>query len=842
MNSLLKISHPEILTFTQWESPGKVEDSSGKIMSYRSPELESPGLISCIGTFDTARSFNSIRIKPHPELRELFPNTFRFEISNDGVVWEPILHEANFRGGFLDQGEWHFSLISARMVKLLLSVDRPDASGKYAAAFGELSVMVSGIVHVEVSSELDRLWVKENLIDRRTDYGWSSALRQKPQNEFVHLDLGSINRVGEIRLLSKNDRDTFFPDSFRILYSEDSITYHHLIEETGFMAEPGTWYRWRFLPTNIRFLKLDIAEGARTREGKHVSQIIEIELYAVPDLVDKTEKSLPEPIPYASVLRSGILRMAMDGEVKEGVAVQASDRRLRDATTEAKGIVELASDGEDRENVAVQGNDRRLKYASEDLPGILRLARDGEARAGHAVQGNDSRLKPATEDEAGLVELAADGENRPGVAVQGSDHRLRISTEKAHGIVRLATDGSVRPGEAVQANDSRLRSATEEYPGIVRFARAGEQSDSAAVQGDDPRLRYATMQSAGIVELARDGEVREGAVLQSHDARIRPATESAPGIVEFCAPGSAAQGRAVQGHDPRLSDARRPLPHEHDYAAREHDFAAHTGTIALEKEMGAELKGFAAPQSNFAPVSGRNKGQGSGLLGVGQATGVLGAGESAGMVALGLKEGQGLLAAADAGAGARVLSQKGYSLVAGAPFRDLKASPYAILMQGLMHAQGSVVFSGPAEPCMAAFFPAESGDVLSPGDVVVAGTKPGTVRKSKSAQESSVIGVVVKNASIVLEAPEGYLPGAGPAEGFADPVAPAGMVLVALSGIVKIRSQGSVKPGDLLVTSGQPGKAEKMNADRYKPGTVFGRALDELQKGEGLIRSILSLA
>lgn len=841
MNSLLKISHPEILTFTQWESPGKVEEASGRIISYRSPELESPGLISCIGTFDTARSFNSIRVKPHPELRELFPNTFRFEISNDGVVWEPILHEANFRGGFMEQGEWHFSLISARMVKLLLSVDRPDAAGRFAAAFGELSVMVSGIVQVEVSSELDRLWVKENLVDRRSDYGWSSALRQKPQGEFVHLDLGSINRVGEIRLLSKNDRDTFFPESFRILYSEDTITYHHLIEETGFMAEPGTWYRWRFLPTNIRFLKLDIAEGARTREGKHVSQIIEIELYAVPDLVDKTEKSLPEPIPYASVLRSGILRMGMDGEVKEGVAVQASDRRLRDATTEARGIVELASDGEDRENVAVQGNDRRLKYASEDLPGIVRLARDGEARAGHAVQGSDRRLKLATEEDAGLVELASDGENRPGVAVQGSDNRLRVATEKAHGIVKLAVDGSVRPGESVQANDSRLRAATEEYPGIARLARAGEQSEGAAVQGDDPRLRYATMQSAGIVELARDGEVREGAVLQSHDARIRPATESTPGIVELCSPGSATQGRAVQGHDPRLGDARRPLPHDHDYAPKEHDFSAHTGTIALEKGMGGELKGFAAPQSNHAPISGRNSGPGSGLLGVGR-TGVVGAGESAGVYALGLKQGQGMVAAADAGTGARVLSQKGYSLVAGAPYKDLKASPYAIMMQGMMHAQGSVVFSGAAEPCIAAFFPNESGDVLSPGDVVVAGSKPGTVRKSKSAQEAGVIGVVVKQAAIVLEAPEGYLPGADAGDGFVDPAPPPGMALVALSGIVKIRSQGAVKPGDLLVTSGQPGKAEKMNADKYRPGTIFGRALDELPKGEGLVRSVLSVA
>ncbi|MBI3396590.1 MAG: discoidin domain-containing protein, partial [Spirochaetia bacterium] len=407
MKEQIRISHPELLTFTSWSAPGVSEEGPGKVLSWRSDELDTPTLTACTAAFDTLRSFNAVHILANESHPDFFPRTFRIEISADGTIWEPILRESDFVPG-QHGGRWHFPLIEARYIKFLFVVDKPNAAGAYFSAFGEFRVMVSGIVQLDVSSELDRLWVKENLTDGRPEYGWSSMLRSKKQEEWLQLDLGSINRVGEIRLLSKNDNETFFPEVFRISYSEDDLSWHHLLEENGFLAEPGTWYRWRFLPTNVRYLKLTVDEGAKSREGKYVSQIIEIELYAAPDLIEKSGKSEPEAVPYASVLRSGIVRLAMDGEVREGVVIQWSDRRLRDATAQNKGIVELAADGEDAALVAVQGNDRRLKYATEDMPGITRFARDGEVRAGHAVQGSDRRLKPSTEDEMGLVELAAD--------------------------------------------------------------------------------------------------------------------------------------------------------------------------------------------------------------------------------------------------------------------------------------------------------------------------------------------------------------------------------------------------------------------------------------------------
>ena len=74
------------------------------------------------------------------------------------------------------------------------------------------------------------------------------------------------------------------------------------------------------------------------------------------------------------------------------MAVQGSDKRLKNATTTARGIVELAEDGEDSPGVAVQGSDKRLKLANEEKAGIIKFAKKGETRKGLAVQSDDPRL------------------------------------------------------------------------------------------------------------------------------------------------------------------------------------------------------------------------------------------------------------------------------------------------------------------------------------------------------------------------------------------------------------------------------------------------------------------
>jgi len=848
MNNTVRISHPEILLFSRWTAQGQVEESSGRILSWKSEELETPTLVSCIAGFESERSFNSIHLSSHPEFADFFPDTFRFEISHDGQVWEPILQESSFRSTMTGHASWNFPLITARYVKFLFFVDRTLKNGKFFSAFGEYRIMVSGIVQIETSSELDRLWVKENLIDERKEYGWSTALRARKQEEHISVDLGSINRVGELRLLTKNDHDPFFPEVFRVSYSEEGIAWHHLFEENGFIAEPGTWYRWRFLSTNMRFVKISIDEGARTREGKFISQIIEIELYATPDILDESGKASAEPVPYASVLRSGIVRLARDGEIREGVVVQGSDFRLKDATTDAKGIIELATDGEDRPGVAVQGNDRRLKYATEDLPGIVRLARDAEVRAGHAVQSNDSRLKMATESEAGLVELASDGENRPGVVVQGNDRRLKYSTTSAPGIVTLAENGSDRPNEAVQGSDPRLRSATTEYQGIMRFARSGEEAQETAVQGSDPRLRHATTEASGIVELARDGEAKENVVVQGHDRRLKPATEESAGIVELSSHTGTMPGRVVQADDPRLSDSRKPLPHDHDYAAKVHDFASHTGLLRLEGSTGSEYSGIVPPPLNHSPVAGVNSGQGAGISGQGR-QGVVGWGKQAGVVGFSQEKGSGILGASREGQGGWFVSEKNYALVAGA--QDQKAGLFSSSLGSFV--RGSSWFRDGLhlatkkdgyESCIAMYFQVESKDVIVAGDILVSTGKEGVLQKSRDASGTNVIGVAVEKASLILGPPDDVLPDETSEKSYAGSVKPAGMELVAILGVIPVRciaDKDPISPGDLLITSLQTGRAKKFSGETYRPGMIFARALGELKKGEGTVRCILCL-
>jgi hypothetical protein len=78
----------------------------------------------------------------------------------------------------------------------------------------------------------------------------------------------------------------------------------------------------------------------------------------------------------------------------------------------------------------------------------------------------------------------------------------------------------------------------------------------------------------------------------------------------------------------------------------------------------------------------------------------------------------------------------------------------------------------------------------------------------------------------------------------------AGKVLVATTGRVKVRVDASrypVRIGDLLVTSGKSGVAMRSRPIRtggaliHRPGTIIGKALEPLAKGEGEILVLLSL-
>ncbi len=847
MKEVICISHPQRLRISSWSSLGHSEEAPGKVISWHSEELEAPLLISCVAAFDSISHFNCISIDLHKEYSSFFPSKLRFEISLDGQVWEPLVHEAAYKPGPHKKAVWNFPLSCARYLKFVFLADKKNLNSKYFIAFGEVQISIAGAANLKVSSELDRLWVKDNIIDRRPEYGWSTAPRAHLEREYIEMDLGSVNRIAELRALSKDDPDTFFPLSFQLFYSDDNISWHLLFEERSFLAEPACWYKWRFLPVNARYMRFLILEGARTREAKYMSQLIEIEIYAHAEILSA---NAAQGVPIlASTLRSGLVRLAADGEYKEGLAVQANDKRLHSASCESEGIVELAADGESNPRVAVQGNDKRLKYATEDMAGIVRLARNEEVRTAHVVQSDDSRLKPASTDKAGLVQLARDGESHPNSVVQANDKRLQNASTRQAGLVTLAQSGEASPNRVVQGNDLRLTQATVERAGLLRFARHNEAAPEAAVQANDPRFQKASTARPGIVELARDGERQAGKVLQSNDIRVQPATEKQAGIVQLAAPGSNLEQRAVQAHDPRLHDARKALPHKHDYAPLKHDLSSHEGALQISAKQGKGFQGIAKAPKGHAPIYSVNEGGGAAIVGQGHKEGLLGASPGTGVLAFGMGKGTGLVAAAQKNAAGVFISEQNYSLVAGGRIKDrnLASSSLALLTQGLSRFNNTICLSQGMR-CIASYFFLGEKEDLRPGDLLCITKNGDRVHRARESHSKSVLGVVVKReqAGIILDSPAELLPqGEAPAQGpFAPPIF-TDKVLVAISGIVEVQVYAERRPlnaGQLLVSSMESGFAEALDLKAYEPGTVFARSLGSLSKGRGRVRALLCLA
>lgn len=116
---------------------------------------------------------------------------------------------------------------------------------------------------------------------------------------------------------------------------------------------------------------------------------------------------------------------------------------------------------------------------------------------------------------------------------------------------------------------------------------------------------------------------------------------------------------------------------------------------------------------------------------------------------------------------------------------------------------------------------------VEPGDVLV--ISPSTDRaviKSSAANDPRLAGV--------YSTKPGFL-GGGSAEDD-----PQGYIPVAMMGIVPIKvtaSNGPIQRGDLLTTSSIPGYA--MKATNPQPGAILGKAMGELESGEGVIEVYL---
>jgi hypothetical protein len=119
-----------------------------------------------------------------------------------------------------------------------------------------------------------------------------------------------------------------------------------------------------------------------------------------------------------------------------------------------------------------------------------------------------------------------------------------------------------------------------------------------------------------------------------------------------------------------------------------------------------------------------------------------------------------------------------------------------------------------------------------PGDVVVASTRrPGAVLRSTRPNDAAVMGVYSTRPA-VLGADKGGVTRVGADE-----------IPVAITGIVPVKvtaANGAIRPGDLLVTSREPGRAMRASANP-RVGTVVGKALGALPRGRGTIRMLVML-
>ncbi|MGH9422328.1 MAG: hypothetical protein ACRD3J_20285, partial [Thermoanaerobaculia bacterium] len=116
--------------------------------------------------------------------------------------------------------------------------------------------------------------------------------------------------------------------------------------------------------------------------------------------------------------------------------------------------------------------------------------------------------------------------------------------------------------------------------------------------------------------------------------------------------------------------------------------------------------------------------------------------------------------------------------------------------------------------------------------VVISNDTNNTVTASTRAYDTGVAGVVSLTPGLLLG------------------VASDSKAKIATTGRVKVRVDASKEPiqkGDLLVTSDRPGMAMKSEPldlggiKIHRPGTLIGKALEPLDRGEGEILVLLSL-
>jgi len=795
-----------------------------------------------------------VEIKASPNGTRAFPEDIRFEGSLDGESWMVLYTEKKL---VLDSDTYRLDipLTPVRYLKILI-ITSHQIEGKFYSEIGLVRTGIAGISEIRASSVSSSGRVPQNLLFDEPEEIWESELKSQSAKESLFIDLGKIFHVNRI-VLGSSSRG--FPENFYIETSSDNNVWMPLLEEKNFKPQVMKKYFWNTDIRPARYIRIE-AKGVKYPDGKYGVQLAHLEISAAPFNPLHTH-NIGDLTPYASIFQAGIVRLAKDGDDAPGIAVQANDRRLRDATTIFKGIVQLAEDGDASRGLAVQASDSRIAPATDLKAGIVRLAHNRENKPGVVVQGNDSRLQEATTANFGIVKLCPDGMYKENAAVTGNDPRLHKASTGAFGICKLAADGADTAGAVVQANDKRLRDATTVYKGIVELAEDGEAKAGVVVQGNDKRLKDATTTAKGIVELAEDGEDGPGVAVQGNDRRLKNATEQSPGIVTLARDSETKQGCVVQSIDRRLSNARTPLPHSHDYAPVNHDHNSHSGTIAIRASAHEPFTDVTPPSDGSSIIFARNESSESGSVGLAGIAGVTSAGQNRAYGVVGHgghvgvrgqssggtgenNRGCGVLGVSRFGAGGVFASEHCFSLVAEGrgslkhydESLNLTGNGDALLVNGRALFNGTLHInnttadeSGSYPSNLVEIFEIDDAEYVLPGDILVVSEGGKSIlSRARSEYNRSVIGVVSGNPTVIINA-----------SGTRQKVYP-----VALTGTVLCRidaRQKPVRPGDPVVTSATPGCGMGGIIDSFeKIGTVIGKALDSLEDGIALVPVFIS--
>jgi hypothetical protein len=738
----------------------------GKVYVNESPYREKYFYIDL--SFKEIIGFNNISFRA--QLGSEF--SIQIFISDHGKRWEKLqivhIDEKNYMHSI------ELPLTEAKFVRIVYFSDAGIQLD--TVKIDDLAINFNEILNLKSSSSADRLWVVENLIDKRPDYGWASEPVKEIREETIEISFSNLYYLQSLSLHSINDVAHAFPSAFYIQLSVDRKIWNTVISESVNHVASGSIYDWHFTPQRAKIVRITISKPARLKNNLFQAKLLEMQMFAVAENRLGTQLKSGE-VQYASELVPGAVKWAANGSESAYAAVQGDDSRLRTSTVEFPGIVQLANNNETIEGKALQSSDSRLKIATETYPGIIQLAKNREEIAGHVVQSNDERLREATSDYQGIVKLASPGDTLPGSVVQAHDPRLKDGTEDSKGIVQFAENGQEEQLKAVQSNDQRLKKGNETEFGIVKFASHGGINPLEALQSDDPRLALATTKRKGRVQLAEHEEVSADKPVQADDPRLSAATTKKSGIIRLAMHGVSSPLCAIQADDPRLSDSREPIKHEHDYAEKDHHFNSHDGTLNLDISISTEAqKPLQPPVLTELPLSVKND--------AGMAAGFYGGTTSYSDKSPGLssfsRQANGIEAYSRKKNAMLALSEDDYAVSLPFEHHGVQSSGKSIHAEGSVHFESALEIS--ARSSIAIKVQNVQSENMIEGDLITITDSGKYTKVSKKSQH--VIGVYSKevqglNLGEIRE----------------------GMVLQ-VNGFVNVRCKGKAKAGELLGYSG----------------------------------------